>query len=269
MESSLRDSITPVHTRSMDCPKCSKPVNIKTDIFVVCGGRCCERFHAHCVGLNQATVDVLINNVMWFCNECLSTLSTLLFQTDECQACDGDHVKKHTGPKATEEGQIMSEISILKCQVSDIVKTLEDFAQKMHDTSSPRQSSTPITSSKALDEIFIGLEASCSVGSNINSGAKAKQSFSLLLSNIDNRVTEREIDTLVCNSLGITGLGETHNVTKLVSRWKSCEEMDYISFKVVLDNKWRSIALDASTWPQYIRCREFVSKHRTTWYPAY
>lgn len=93
--------------------------------------------------------------------------------------------------------------------------------------------------------------------------------FSFVLSNIGNRVTEHDIDVLVSQSLKMTK-SDYVEVTKLVPRWKSCKKLDYISFKVVLDEKWKSSALNVSTWPRKIKIREFVSRlnHDTSWYPT-
>lgn len=108
---------------------------------------------------------------------------------------------------------------------------------------------------------------------NVSSGGNLRQpmcttddDFSLFLSNIDVSVTERDVHALVVRSLG-TPEPERIDVIKLGSNWNTHRALDYVSFKVMLDKKWKSRALDSSIWPNTVRFREFVKKNNNTWKP--
>nr|XP_029720845.1 uncharacterized protein LOC115262586 [Aedes albopictus] len=91
------------------------------------------------------------------------------------------------------------------------------------------------------------------------------ENFDLLLTNIDGSVSEEDVQLMVCRCLG-TRDNECINVRKLVPRWVDCSAFDYISFKIVLNRKWKSVAMMPSTWPRNIRFREF-KKVRFPWKP--
>lgn len=254
----------------MLCKKCTHGIDMKTECFIVCEGKCRERYHARCVELSEDDVSVIKKNVIWLCNDCLAAFHEERYQ--ELIECKQEST--HSGP----EVEIVKEIKSLKVQIANIAALLSGaVTNSSSEESSMKIVSTPLTSPDACS----AKRESNSEHGNTNGEWSTKNrhsdnvwhqqeqqsfsSFSLLLSNVDNRVTEDDIDALVSKSLGIT---DNVNVTKLVPKWKSCEEMDYISFKVVLDEKWKSTALRPSTWPPTLKCREFVNRHRCTWYPS-
>lgn len=250
--------------KKMHCTKCTHTVNAETDCFTVCKGSCYRAYHAHCVGLTEATISVFTKNVIWLCDDCLASFRAgRSSESNECTT-----VSVGSAP----EMEIMKEINVLKDQIATVVTMLSGCHQSstLVESSLQNKISTPISSPDSLNRTdeSNAAEGNSVAGTNCSSSvSKSQQSFSLLLSNLDNRVTEQDIDLLVSNSLGMVDK-ENVNVTKLVPKWKSCEEMDYISFKVVLDNKWKSTAMKSSTWPQTIKYREFVNRNRNTWYPS-
>lgn len=56
-------------------------------------------------------------------------------------------------------------------------------------------------------------------------------------------------------------------VVKLVSRRTDCRLLDYISFKVILKDRWKDLALSNSTWPNGIEFREFECRRKNAWKP--
>lgn len=89
--------------------------------------------------------------------------------------------------------------------------------------------------------------------------------FSLLLTNIDVSATENDIHRMASQAIGIH-YPERIAVTKLVSKWK-CHKVDFVSFKIVFDLKFKSRAMNASSWPRNIQFREFVYRSKNTWKP--
>lgn len=240
----------------MPCKKCSHPIDAKTDTFTVCQGRCSKTFHAHCVGLTADTVRALCKNVIWLCDDCLVEFGSVRYrEKNECM-------------EQQQPPHIIKDVAELKTQVARIIEMLSEAKQKPStENISFIRHSTPVSSEPSTKI------SSCSDSSSFSPSRKddhstivRDHSFSLVLSNIDNRVTDHEIGLLVSQSLG-TKESDNVRVTKLVPRWKVCEEMDYVSFKVVLDEKWRDAALSVSTWPQQIRYREFVNRRAVTWHP--
>ncbi|XP_062534865.1 uncharacterized protein LOC134204057 [Armigeres subalbatus] len=93
----------------------------------------------------------------------------------------------------------------------------------------------------------------------------ANYSFALLLTNIDSSVSEDDVQVMVSRCLGACDT-ECKSIRKLVPRWVDTSSLDYISFKIVLNRKWKSIAMMPSTWPRNVKSREFRQR-QCTWKP--
>ncbi|XP_062554294.1 uncharacterized protein LOC134219560 [Armigeres subalbatus] len=78
-----------------------------------------------------------------------------------------------------------------------------------------------------------------------------EESFALVLTNIDSSVSEKDIQEMVSRCLGACHK-ECVNVRKLVPRWVDSNTLDYISFKIVRDTKWKSAAMKSTTWPKNV-----------------
>lgn len=87
--------------------------------------------------------------------------------------------------------------------------------------------------------------------------------MSLFLTNIDRFATEKEVECMVRRSVGIE-MEEEINVIKLVPKWKNVSLLDYASFRVVLDIRWKTVVMNSDTWPTGIKFREFVSTRSKT-----
>lgn len=71
---------------------------------------------------------------------------------------------------------------------------------------------------------------------------------------------------MVRRSVGIEK-DEEVDILKLVPRWKKESLLDYASFKVVLNMKWKTVVMNPDTWPSGIKFREFLNFGRNTWSP--
>lgn len=104
--------------------------------------------------------------------------------------------------------------------------------------------------------------------SNCDKWSPIDADFSLFLSNIDASATEWDVHELVARSLG-TSDPELLDVIRLTTNWNSRRAPDYVSFKVVLDRKYKARAMNPSTWPINVKFREFVKRSNNTWKPQW
>lgn len=244
----------------MPCKKCSLPIDPENELFTRCSGRCSQPFHALCVeDFSADTARALkCRNLIWLCDDCL-----VEFGSNRYREVDED----------PHQQQLMNEITELKVQVAEISGMLSDVQLTRSTEGECSRNfvkhSTPVSNKSPNSTTMHALihrppsQGEKNECSTIDDG----RSFSLMLSNINNRVTDGEINQLVSRSLG-TAESDIVKVTKLVPRWKDCEELEYVSFKVVLDRKWKNAALNASTWPKQVRYREFVDRRAVAWSPS-
>lgn len=240
----------------MPCKKCSQPVDVENDSYTVCRGRCSQRFHSQCADITADTIRALrCRNVIFLCDDCLVEFGSIRYRQPS---------------ELLELPQIMDEVTELKTKVTQIVEMLSEGNRKLPSGDTGlRKYSTPVSSKPSLSGTLSSRNDSSAFqrDSTEFDTTNGRHSFALVLSNINSRVTDDEIDLLVSRSLGATE-SDSFEVTKLVPRWKVCAELDYVSFKIVLDEKWRRAAFSASTWPKPIRFREFVNRQPVTWSPT-
>lgn len=131
------------------------------------------------------------------------------------------------------------------------------------------QSSSPLSSTKLQVDSGPASEydsepqmSSCSTMPNL----QQKDTFSLFLSNIHSYANISDVECMVRKSIGIEDEEEI-KVSKLVPSWKDVSQLEYVSFKIVLNVRWKKTALSLSTWPTGIKFREFVCLSRTIWSP--
>lgn len=237
------------------CTKCSRGIDVYTDFFTVCEGECACFFHAKCVNLSEDVLQVLSGNVLWMCDACLRKFQIM---RDKSGSTCGEEL---VGAKSIEV-----EVKELKTTVKDILQTLSKITSDACSSYITPLHSTPISSLAPSDGTDANVMNTANVSTTENlrrSSCTTTDDFSLFLSNIDVSVTERDVYEMIVHSLG-TPEPERIDIIKLTSNWKSQRVLDYASFKVILNKKWKSRALDPSIWPMNVRFREFVNKNNET-----
>lgn len=225
------------------------------DIVVACEGQCDghKYFHAKCVGLSyDEGCACLHSNIFWMCD------------------CCRDHIEKGRFRNAMTEKPSYAtrkEVDCLKSDVERISKLVSQFSThasseqgpspKGH-TGSKRQvisadnSSSPLSSTKIDNP-----DPAAEIGKD--------DLLQLYVTNIAIDVTDCEVQQMVCESIGANNV---RSVKCLVPVWKDTSTMDYVSFKIVVDAKFRNVALKSSNWPAGVRCREFRDSFHTPWRPS-
>lgn len=153
----------------------------------------------------------------------------------------------------------------LQNQVSGILTTLAEITSKLNSmpTQLPSHQTLPVSSSTLLEGSNCNYEC---FGENHTSSGENNENFALYLTNIDSSVSESDINLMVSRCLEVSN-EDCIDVKKLVPKWVDCSKLDFVSFKVVLHEKWKLQSLVASTWPRGVKFREFVNRFDHTWKP--
>lgn len=240
----------------MECAKCLSSIDARSESFVVCEGECSKSYHIHCVGLLESNMESLaVKNILWMCDCCLAYF---------CRKRSAIET-----PLTNSSANLASELAEIKSQIHDIVNTLSSITSKSLPDEAVKSSTPPFSSTQLSN----GSRTSCTTDPSfetsdcvLESCSSSKRNFSLFLTNISSSVTEREIDCMVRRSVGIEK-DEEVDILKLVPRWKKESLLDYASFKVVLNMKWKTVVMNPDTWPSGIKFREFLNLGRNTWSP--
>lgn len=193
--------------------------------------------------------------IVWLCGECTDAFAKWK--------------EISTKPTIPVAETVSSEIVDLKTKVDAIIATLTSITQNNVSSSPVIRHSTPVSYSQLSNGIRTETNSSSTAdfsGVEADPMLHTDRNFALLLTNIHNTVSGRDIQQMVSRSLGSSNEFECCSVKKLVPEWVDSNTLDYISFKVVLSEKWKTIAMCPSTWPEGIKFREFV-RRRKTWNP--
>lgn len=241
-------------TMATPCKKCSTDIDIMKCLYTVCEGKCARKFHAACVGVTENDLCALSKNIVWICDDCM---------IEFCKA--RDHIPESSKAQPADKDPITADLEALKSQVNAINDSITELSKAIASSSAPaslqrqQRHSTPIDS--------LSRSNVCTSECSRSSIENREDTFSLLLTNIDRHVTEKEIACLVSQSL-CAPEPECMDVTKLVPNWKNCEDLDYISFRIVLPKRWKLLAMAGTTWPHGVTFREFVYRNKNPWKPS-
>lgn len=239
------------------CKKCSQSIDAKVEPYSVCEGQCASCFHASCVGLTEddlCTMALKVN-LIWMCDQCMTKFRRM---------SDGTWTDSTTNPVKTKS--IEDEVEGLKVTVAGILETLSKLAPTVVRNDHAPLHSTPVSSHKPFEEMNTSNIDVNTAGNEQQSQHMDGGDFSLFLSNIDTSVSELDVYTMVSRSLNIPD-PEDIDVLKLVSNFHHRKPPDFISFKITLDRKWKSKALNPLSWPKHVKFREFITRRNVTWLP--
>lgn len=239
------------------CKRCTAHIDTMKGLYTICEGRCARRFHASCVGVNESDLCALSNNIIWICDECM-----LEFRKARDTVPDSPRAHlSSTSSVAAELDELRSQVA----KINDAISKIVDQISPSDPTVPTHRHSTPVSTPSPSSNAF-----TCTIKQRHDDKRTIKQShdesFSFVLSNIDCSATETDIVRLVSHSLCVPE-PECMRISKLVPNWKNCYDMDYISFKIVIDKRWKRTALNAKTWPRNVKFREFVNRLDNTWKP--
>lgn len=232
------------------CKQCSLPVigldNMK------CHGFCSQLVHLKCIGWKRPNMDFVNqnDNLLWLCNDCLNIL--------DCVKANGTiPAVQEVFAKAVEQSlqQVSSQINDIKTAIMSIQGTSSTAApQAWPALKRARAEVDRSPRVKHSGELMVGTKLLDSTSKLIRTVPKPEAKFWLYLSRIDPGVSEDDVITLVQECLKCD---DTIVVRKLLKKDADLASLQFISFKVGLNIKYKNAALNTSTWPSGILFREF------------
>lgn len=250
--------------KTTECKNCARRIITQVGLYVVCDGPCRNSFHISCIGMSKEQLQSRSNGVLWLCNTCLP--------------CFHDWKQSIPSiPTPADTIRMQNDITELKSQVSRILNSLEGISpNKTQRSEFVLRHSTPVTSAGLMNGSNISYENASAIERDqteqndeqdqMEETSDGDHSFSLLLTNIDSAASEKDVMMMVCGCLNAPA-SDCESVIKLVPRRLNCSLLDFVSFKVVLKWRWKSLAMSASTWPIGIQFREFINRKNNTWKP--
>lgn len=244
-------------SQSMDniCDQCAKPVQPESE-HIMCMGFCNQVAHVKCAKLNTSFLKILLErkNLFWMCDECVKLMKMTRFKETMSSMSEGISSIQNKHDEAFSE---------LKEAIKFNGEKIEKLSKKVFETAS-----TPLTSRLPTVEppkkrrreerlltnlpLLVGTKATSSRA--VMTVSPPKELFWLYLSRIHPSVKSEAVAELVKTSLQCN---DPIKVVPLLKKDADLNAMNFISFKVGIDKKFRDAALETETWPQGILFREF------------
>lgn len=246
-------------TREMapSCKKCEAEI---TGIErIAC--RCCKSdFHRSCIsGLNRPTFDAIVkntSNLFWLCDNCNGRFDNLL------QAMETDEV---TAP-AGESAKLVEVVDKLSGIVSELSKRLDNRPKSSYAgiVGSGSQSYEPGSKRLREDEQYEQhqpprekVKTVCgtrTVQREIKTVVDEREQFWMYLGRLHH---SHSVDDIAEMTQECLGLEVAPKVIRLVKKDVDVTKLPFVSFRVLLPDETRDVALQAETWPTGVAIREF------------
>ena len=248
-------------------PGCSKmAVNCKSCEAEITGiekiaCRCCNSvFHRSCIpGLNRAAFDAIVKhprNMYWLCDDCSGRFDSLLhsMETDDADA----------PAAATISTKLCEAVDKLNDMMTQLSKRLESPRNSYsgvlrHGSQFGQPGSTPKRNREddEIDEPPAKPKAVCGtriIQREIKTVVNECDQFWVYLGRLHHSNTVEDIAEMTRECLS---LAEPPKVIRLVKKDVDVTKLPFVSFRVLLPEENRDIALLAETWPTGVAIREF------------
>ncbi|XP_055524673.1 uncharacterized protein LOC129718196 [Wyeomyia smithii] len=237
------------------CDQCAKPAQADGD-NIRCMGFCNQIAHVMCAKMNSSFLKILRErkNLFWMCDECVKLMKMTRFK---------EAMSSVSCAVSSTQDRHAEALSELKQAIKANGEHVEKLSKKVIETAS-----TPLSSrneareppkkrrreeqTKTNPPLLVRTKSSSS--QTIMTVSPPKELFWLYLSRIHPSVKTEAIVELAKESLQCN---EPIKVIPLLKRNADLSTMNFISFKVGMDKKYRDIALDVETWPRGVVFREF------------
>ncbi|XP_055523178.1 uncharacterized protein LOC129717333 [Wyeomyia smithii] len=253
----------------MTCKRCKKKVSDAD--AVICRGYCGASFHAICVNVDvplRQHLGQYRNNLFWLCDGC-----SLLFSNAHFRALmSGFDQKISALPDAVQSMQgeiekLNSNLKALSAKVDGIPITPTPFSSPnpwpaIHRTNRAAQSAKRLRDSDgksvnvAVDSIKMGTKAATAIPSICLDPRLEDDFVWVYLSAFHPNTTERQVASLVTDCLELATNTKV-KVVILVPKGKDLNSLNYVSFKIGLNERFKEKALSCDSWPEHIRFRQF------------
>lgn len=223
---------------------------------VKCFGPCDSFYHLSCGGLKKGDFNALMgcDNLLWFCNNCLELVKSEL----EMKATVNKIKMLTESLKTTIDplDRVVKMASDAKLQEKKAMETPSSLRSDARQTARKRQrtdgsNETPVISGSA--KLTFGTKDG---SSTLQPGTVYRDIY---ISRLSPETTVDDVINYIKNSK--EEFKELEIRCKLlVPNGKNAQDLDFISFKVSVQDKDFQSVVDPSIWPNYVLVREFTAK---------
>lgn len=227
-----------------------------------CQGFCDHVVHQKCISINKELVKAISDspNLHWMCDECAKLLKMVRFRNAVTSL--GSTINELTHSQEVANAELKKELAKHSEQIAQLSRSV---AASVTPLSAPNFRRAPkrrrTEDDSRYPKALLGGTRPMD-GVNITIVPKPVTLFWIYLSRLHPSVKPDAVEKITKAGLQC----ETVKAIPLVRRGVDLNSLNFISYKVGVDPKHRSAALNPATWPEGILFREFEDARSTNYW---
>lgn len=245
------------------CDRCAKAIK-RVDEVLTCMGFCEHVVHLRCASVDKSIAKVISEspNLHWMCDECSKLMKIARFRNTISSV--GNTMNEFTRNQEAANAELKNELAKHSEQIAQLSNRINLSTPTLPASTSRRtikrrrvdnvpQVAKPLLGgTKAIDDI------------NVLTVAPPAALCWIYLSRLHPSVKSDIVEKITRDGLHC----ESAKAIPLVKQGTDVKSLNFISFKVGIDPKYREAALNPSSWPKGILFREFEdSRASNYWLP--
>lgn len=248
------------------CDRCAKTIK-RTDEVITCMGFCDHVVHLRCGSIDKTLNDSIsdLPNLHWMCDECtklvkiarfrktVSSLGHTITELTKYQETANAELKSVLAKHSEQIAELSNRINVATPSLPASATSVNRRATKRRRTENDKPTVKPLIG---------GTKSSVDIG--IATVQPPKPMFWIYLSRLHPSVKSESVEKLTMDCLNC----DSAKAIPLIKKGTDVNSLNFISFKVGVDPKYRAIAVDPSSWPKGILFREFEdNRAQSYWMP--
>lgn len=245
------------------CDRCAKSVK-RVDDVITCMGFCEHVLHLRCANVDKNLVKIITEsaNLHWMCDECVKLMKSTRFRNT--MASVGDAINELTKNQDAANSELKKELAKHSEQIARLSNQISSStpllpvsanrrAMKRRRVDNGPETAKPLLGGTRSAEMEI-----------VATVPPPTNMFWIYLSRLHPTVKSDVVEKLTRDGLKC----ESAKAIPLVKQGTDVNSLNFISFKVGVDPKYRIAAMDPSSWPKGILFREFEdTQAKNYWMP--
>lgn len=245
------------------CDRCAKSIK-RADDVITCMGFCEHIVHLRCTNFEKSIAKAISDsqNLFWMCDECTKLMKIVCFQNAISSV--GNSINELTKNQEAANAELKSVLAKHSEQIAQLSSRIQSTTPTIADSVSRRAMKRRRTEELApiAKPLLGGTKSTDDV--SIATVPPPTPLFWIYLSRLHTSVKPDIVEKLTKDSLHC----ESAKAVPLVKQGTDINSLNFISFKVGVDPKYRLSALDPSSWPKGILFREFEdNRAKNFWMP--
>lgn len=245
------------------CDRCAKAIK-RIDEVITCMGFCEHVVHLRCASVDKNLMKTISesSNLHWICDECVKLMKNARFRNAISSV--GNAINELTKNQEAANAELKTELAKHSEQIARLSNQLNSTTPSQPvDNNRRGHKRRRIDNGLQVDKPLLGGTRSAE-NVVVATVPPPTAMFWIYLSRLHPSVESDVVEKITKDGLNC----ESAKVIPLIKPGTDVNTLNFISFKVGVDPKYRTAALDPTSWPKGVLFREFEdTRARNYWMP--